>query len=448
MTPQQILRDAWYFYSRNFLQIALLCGPLMLLEALSAHYWESLSGSKMGMAEGLLVALMFSPLYQAVLIYFMASRSSGEPLNAGQLYSAALRIWPLYALLISLGLLLKGLGLMMLIVPGIWIAVKLSFADYLENTYTDGVIVLLDGKVVYQRYFGMPEEQPHIMWSMTKSMIGLIATQLIHEGRLDPDAPVTDYLPELADSGWKGATVQQVLNMTADVSYSEVYADAESDVVKYAMAAGMSPVPADYAGARNLYDYLPSIPGKGNHGREFQYRTVHTEVLGWILRRVTGQNSAQMIGERIWSPLGTEHEAYMLLDPAGTEWAGAGMNASLRDLARFGEMLRNDGAFNGREIVAPQVLASIREGADREQFKAAGRIGQDGYSYRNQFWISHNRDGAFELLGVHGQMIHVNPAAGLVLVRLSSHPVAASAAHFPTTRPAMEALAGLLRSRR
>ena len=131
MTPQQILRDAWYFYSRNFLQIALLCGPLMLLEALSAHYWESLSGSKMSMAEGLLVALMFSPLYQAVLIYFMASRSSGEPLNAGQLYSAALRIWPLYALLISLGLLLKGLGLMMLIVPGIWIAVKLSFADYL-----------------------------------------------------------------------------------------------------------------------------------------------------------------------------------------------------------------------------------------------------------------------------------------------------------------------------
>ncbi|PTU74471.1 serine hydrolase domain-containing protein [Pseudomonas mangrovi] len=325
---------------------------------------------------------------------------------------------------------------------------ELSFAEYLKNTYTDGVIVLLEGKVVYQRYFGMPEEQPHIMWSMTKSMIGLIATQLIHEGKLDAEALVTDYLPELADSGWKGATVQQVLNMTADVSYSEVYADAESDVVKYAMAAGMSPVPADYPGARSLYDYLPSIPGKGNHGREFQYRTVHTEVLGWILRRVTGQDSAQMIGERIWSPLGTEHEAYMLLDPAGTEWAGAGMNASLRDLARFGEMLRNDGAFNGRQIVAPQVLASIREGADRELFKASGRIGQDGYSYRNQFWISHNRDGAFELLGVHGQMIHVNPAAGLVLVRLSSHPVAASAAHFPTTRPAMAALAELLRTKR
>ena len=325
---------------------------------------------------------------------------------------------------------------------------EMSFAAYLDSTYTDGVIVLLDGKVVYQRYFGMPEEQPHIMWSMTKSMIGLIATQLIHEGKLDAEALVTDYLPELADSGWKGATVQQVLNMTADVSYSEVYADAESDVVKYAMAAGMSPVPADYPGARSLYDYLPRIPGKGNHGREFQYRTVHTEVLGWILRRVTGQDSAQMIGERIWSPLGTEHEAYMLLDPAGTEWAGAGMNASLRDLARFGEMLRNDGAFNGRQIVAPQVLASIREGADREQFKAAGRVGQDGYSYRNQFWISHNRDGAFELLGVHGQMIHVNPAAGLVLVRLSSHPVAASAAHFPTTRPAMAALAELLRTKR
>lgn len=325
---------------------------------------------------------------------------------------------------------------------------EMSFADYLNSTYADGVLVMLDGKLVYQRYFGMPEQSPHIMWSMTKSMMGLIATQMILDGELGASAQVSHYLPELADSGWKGATVQQVLNMTADINYSEVYADANSDVVKYAMAAGMSPVPAGYTGARSLYQYLPTITGNGQHGQEFQYRTAHTEVLGWILRRVSGQNTAQMVSERVWSKLGTEHDAYMLLDPTGTEWAGAGMNASLRDLARFGEMLRQDGRFNGQQIVSPMALATIREGADREQFKAAPRPAQVGYSYRNQFWITHNADGAFELLGVHGQMIHVNPAAGLVMVRLSSHPVASSGAHMPMTVPAMQALAQLLREHR
>src|SRR5690606_22108470 len=136
---------------------------------------------------------------------------------------------------------------------------------------------------------------------MTKSVLGLLATQLIHEGKLDADGLVSDYVPELADSGWKGATVQQVLNMTADINYSEVYADARSDVVNYAMAAGMMPAPAEFPGARSLYDYLPTISGNGKHGQEFQYRTAHTEVLGWILRKVTGQNTAQMVSERLWS---------------------------------------------------------------------------------------------------------------------------------------------------
>jgi CubicO group peptidase (beta-lactamase class C family) len=121
------------------------------------------------------------------------------------------------------------------------------------------------------------------------------------------------------------------------------------------------------------------------------------------------------------------------------------LNASLRDLGRFGEMMRLEGRFNGQQIVNSSVIARIREGGDREAFKAAGRDFQAGYSYRNQWWISHNDDGAYEALGVHGQMIHVNPAVGLVVVRLSSHPVATSAATFPTTRPALVALANMLR---
>ncbi len=322
----------------------------------------------------------------------------------------------------------------------------LTFGQYLSSTFADATLILKDGKVVYEAYHeGMPAGNPHMLWSVTKSFGGLIATQLLEEGTLKADALITDYVPELQGSGWSGATIQQLLNMTADIDYSEVYADQASDVVKYAMSAGMLPRPEGFAGQRDLYSYLPTIGADGAHGERFIYRTVHTEVLGWVLRRATGKHVAELISERIWSKLGAEQDAYLLLDSKGTEWAGAGLNATLRDLGRFGEMMRMEGRFNGQQIVNGSVVARIREGADREAFKAAGRDYQPGYSYRNQWWISHNSDDAYEALGVHGQMIHVNPAAGLVVVRLSSHPVATSAATFPTTRPALAALADMLR---
>ena len=110
-----------------------------------------------------------------------------------------------------------------------------------------------------------------------------------------------EHLPELHNSGWKGATVQQLLDMTADVDYNEVYSDAQSDVVDYAIAAGMGPAPEGFDGARDLYSYLPTVSGTGQHGREFRYRTLHTEVLGWVLRRVTGLPTAELIGQRLWS---------------------------------------------------------------------------------------------------------------------------------------------------
>jgi len=324
-----------------------------------------------------------------------------------------------------------------------------SFAQYLDSTYADGTLMLLDGQLIYEAYApGMQAQQPHMLWSLSKSVVGLLAGQLLHEGVLKGDAPVTDYLPELAASGWQGATVQQVLDMTAAIDYRETFDGPQSDLFRYALAAGMLPLPPGYQGPTSLYEYLPGIGAQGRHGAEFHYRTAHTEVLGWLLRRATGQSTAELIAERLWSRLGTEQDAYMLVDAHGAEWAGAGFNASLRDLARFGEMLRLDGAYNGRQIIAAEVLANIRAGGDREAFKAGGRTWQPGYSYRNQFWISHNADGAYEALGAHGQMVHINPALGLVVVRLSSHPQASSGFTFDTTRPALEALADWLRRRK
>ncbi|MEL0167378.1 MAG: serine hydrolase [Pseudomonadaceae bacterium] len=323
---------------------------------------------------------------------------------------------------------------------------EIDFPEFLSRSYADACVILHRGKVVYEHYPNQPDPlSPHMLWSVTKSFTGLIAAMLIAEGVLDPTAQVTDLIPELASSGWRGANVQQVLDMTADIKYSEVYADGTSDVKYYGLSAGITESP-QWTGPTRLYDYLPTIGAAREHGRYFAYRTVHTEVLGWLVRRVSGKDVATQIAERIWSKLGAEEDALVLLDPTGTEWAGAGLNAMLRDLARFAEMMRNGGRWNGQQIVPEPIINDIRAGADRDAFADFGRRGMEGYSYHNQWWISHNPDGVYEAMGVHGQLIHINPAAELTVVRTASHPIASNEFTYEMTSAAMRALASLLRS--
>lgn len=322
---------------------------------------------------------------------------------------------------------------------------SMTFAQFLQSNYTDACIIVHRGKVIYETYPNQPDPlNLHMLWSVTKSVTGLVACMLIEEGVIDPQALVTDLVPELAESGWANATVQQVLDMTADVNYSEIYSEGTSDVIRYGLSAGITqstkhPAPAC------LYDYLPTIGGAREHGQFFSYRTVHTEVLGWLIRRASGKEMAAHITERIWSKLGAEEDALILLDAHGTEWAGAGLNASLRDLARLTEMLRNNGRWNGQQIIPESIVKEIGKGADKAAFADYGRVGMDGYSYHNQWWVTHNADGVYEAMGVHGQLLHINPAAELTVVRTASHPVASNDFTYETTRIALEALATHLR---
>lgn len=323
---------------------------------------------------------------------------------------------------------------------------QISFAEFLDLSYADALLIMHKGEVVYQSNPNLADVQsPHMLWSVTKSFTGLVANLLILEGALDANSLVTEHIPELANSGWAGASVQQVLDMTADVKYSEVYADGTSDVIHYGLSAGITQS-SQWTGPTRLYDYLSSVGADREHGQHFTYRTVHTEVLGWIIRRVSGKELAQQVTERIWSKLGAEQDAYILLDAKGTEWAGAGLNASLRDLGRFAEMLRLGGRYNGQQILPAELVSEIQRGGDREAFARFGRKGMEGYSYHNQWWVSHNADGAFEAMGVHGQLVHVNPAAELSLIRLGSHPVASNDFTYAMTRRMTSALAELLRS--
>ncbi len=322
---------------------------------------------------------------------------------------------------------------------------EMTWAESLAANYTDGIVVLHKGRIVYERYFGaLTAGGPHIAFSATKSYFGTIAASLITEGKLDAGAAVASYIPELKDSGFGDATVAQVLDMTTALKFSESYADPSSDIAGYARAVGFFPRPSGYSGPTTDYQYLASIAKDGEHGPAFAYRSINTDVVGWLIARVTGEPLGETFAKRIWSRLGAEGDAYIQVDSAGTPIASGGLNARLRDMARFGEMLRLGGHYNDRQIVPAAVVADIRRGGSREAFAKAGYKMLPGWSYHNQWWISHDEDGAFMARGVHGQAIYINPKAETVIARFASFPMAANANLDPTSLPAYSAIAHFL----
>jgi CubicO group peptidase (beta-lactamase class C family) len=319
------------------------------------------------------------------------------------------------------------------------------WADSLAETYTDGIAVLHRGRMVYERYRGaLRAELPHACFSVTKSYAATLAATLVHEGVLDPQRTVMHYLPEMAGTAYADATLRQVLDMQIGVDYSEAYSDPAAQIWDYTRAGGLRPRPPGYRGPGSYTEYLRTLRKQGDHGTAFAYKTVNTEVLCWVMHRACGLPLARFLSQRIWAPLECEEDGYLSVDPLGTAMGGAGLAATLRDLARFGDMMRCDGAVQNRQVIPAAVIGTIRRGADPDKFALAGYPLLRGYSYRDMWWVTHNEHDAFEARGIHGQRLYVAPGAQMVVARFASHPIAASAANDPITMPALLALGRLL----
>ena len=322
---------------------------------------------------------------------------------------------------------------------------SMSWEDALAANYTDGIVVLHKGRIVYERYKGVLQaHMPHMAFSVTKSFIGLLAQTLVYEGVLDEHALVSHYVPELKSSAFGDASVRQVQDMLTGLQYSEIYTDLQAEIWDHGRAGGLLPRPPGYTGPQSYYAFLQTVKKLGQHGEGFMYKTINADVLGWVLRRVTGQSLAGMFSERLWSRLGCEHDAAILVDSEGTEFAGGGLNTCLRDLARFGEMMRNGGWACGQQIVPAAVVADIERGASPEKFKTGGYLTLPGWSYRNMWWVSHNPHGAYMARGIHGQAVYIDPKAEMVIARYASHHIAGNMGIDPQSLPAYHAMAQFL----
>lgn len=300
-----------------------------------------------------------------------------------------------------------------------------SFDQMVEMSYTDGIVVLHEGKIIYERYLnGMQPHSLHAWASASKSVTGTLAALLAHEGLFDPDVSVGHYLPELKDSGFGDATIRQVLDMSTAVGFAAEESDPISENLTYATALGWRAPAADYTGPANAYAFLPTMKKTGTHGDRFTYLTPNSDVLAWLMKRLLGKSLAEIMRERLWSKLGAERDAFWIVGPAAVETAGSGLLSTLRDMARFGQMLLDQGQFNGQQIVPVEVAADIAGGGDPQVFArgpAAGP-GNAGWSYHHQWWVTHNDHGAYQGIGYGGQILYIDPLARMVIAKFSSFP--------------------------
>jgi len=321
---------------------------------------------------------------------------------------------------------------------------KMTWYDALNKIYTDGIIILHKGKIVYENYFGALEpDGVHAVMSVSKSFTGTLGAFLVANGVLDEQKTAGYYVPELKHSAFADATIRDLLDMKTALKYSENYSNPNAEVFIFS-DAGTPCHPADYEGPTHYYEYLQTVKKTGEHGQRFAYKTINVDVLGWVISRVTDKSIPDLISELIWQPLGTHFDGYYQVDSYGIAFAGGGFNANLRDLAMFGEMLRNKGYFNGKQIIPATVFYDIIENADNSTFDNDSYPNLKGWGYRNMWWVTNNKNKAFCARGVYGQTIYIDPTAEMVIVRLASNTVASNSANDPYSLPAYQAIANYL----
>ena len=324
-------------------------------------------------------------------------------------------------------------------------------AEVFAGTYTDALVVLHDGHLVAERYdAGMTAASVHLLMSVSKSIVGCVAGILADRGLLDPGALVTAYVPEVGrtstPSGYAGATIRNLLDMRTGVAFRETYTALDAEVRVMERSMGWRPAqPGDPEGA---YPYLTTLGQAGPHGRDFSYRSADSDMLGWACERASGTRMANLVSALIWQPIGAEQDAEITCDPLGSAIHDGGISATARDLARFGQMLVDDGMARGYPVVPAAWLADTRapEPGVREAFAVTDHeFVLPGSWYRNQFWVIPGYGGpVLVCLGIHGQLIYADRAARTVVVKLSSWPDPQNTACLLDTLRACGALAAHL----
>ena len=310
---------------------------------------------------------------------------------------------------------------------------------FLEETDTDGLVILHRGKLVFEHYAnGMTAETPHILMSVSKSMLGLLAGLLAARGDLQLDSPVTKIIPEVAATAYQGATLRQLLDMRAGVAFNEDYLATSGPIIEYRKATNWAPLgpgesPSDL---RSFYENLRE--NDGAHGGRFHYVSPNTDLLGWVIERATGERYADLMSEFLWKPVGAERSAYITVDRLGAPRCAGGMCATARDLARVGQWLINGNDEWVQDLERNGDAAAWDAGSFVEYFPGLPM------HYRGKWYVLHGDSPLLFGVGIHGQNLFVDRRNAIVIAKVSSQALPLDAARIALTMRTVSQIRNLL----
>lgn len=298
-----------------------------------------------------------------------------------------------------------------------------TVGSMLEESFTDAFLVVHRGAVVHEWYAheGGPD-QPHLLMSVSKSLTSALVGALADRGLLDPETTVTDVVAELRGTSFEGATIQHLLDMRTGTRFAEDYDDPTSDAPVLDRVAGWAP--ANGEEPAELHAYIASLENDQEHGGAFRYRSVLTDLLGWVVEEAGLARFAELFSREIWSKLGCEQDADITLDPGGHPFTDGGICTTARDLARFGSLYLGRGELAGRRVLSDGwVQRILTPNAELvEAFEGAPDIAlMPGGFYHDCWWIR-DANGIYAGEGIHGQLVYVHSPSETVVVKFSTWP--------------------------
>jgi len=301
---------------------------------------------------------------------------------------------------------------------------NLDLPKIMDETETDAIVIAKGNNILFEKYNNeMTRSSPHILFSVSKSILGLLVGTLVENKELKEDDLVTKFIPELFNSAYSDATVRDLLDMRVGVKFNEDYTAISGPIVNYRYAANWNPVPEGVK-VGDLRSFMSTLTERdGNHGERFHYVSPNTDLMAWVCERATGVRYADLLSERLWTPIGAEYPGYITVDRIGGARAAGGVCFTARDLARVGLLIANGGVLNKKQIVPKNWVDDIITNGSDDAWKK--RHGEDEFGdmpmhYRSFWYIQKDGDPLIHGVGIHGQYLFIDPKLNLSISWFSS----------------------------
>lgn len=291
-----------------------------------------------------------------------------------------------------------------------------GLADFLEKTETDSFVVMKGGRIVgeWQAAHCDPGK-PHIIYSVSKSLTGLLAGIMADRGMLDPGDPVTRHVPEAEGSAYGDARLRDLLDMQVSLEFTEDYLDKTGDYDRYRRATAWNPQSPDDP-STDLKSFLCALrKGSHEHGTVHAYRSPNTDMMGIVLERAAGRRLHQLLGEMLWQPMDARTDGFVTVDRTGTARAAGGISVTARDLARLGEIVRKGGAG----IVPSWWIEDIAKAGNSAIWKQGDQVHHFPEGRYRSYWYQSGH-GEIAAIGIHGQWVWIDPEREVTIVKQSS----------------------------